>query len=147
MQDDYIIIVCCLLAVVRTSIQIDSVKHVNGRHRWYISPADYEYVNFLTWMTQLFLFTNICLLKCSICLLILRIKNEKILRYCLFTMMGGLILTNLLPIIVLLSQCSPTKKSWAPGAPGRCWPTQVRIYSIYVQVGKFPMSIRLLCGY
>jgi hypothetical protein len=134
-QDDHALMICCLLAVIRTAIQILSVKHGNGRHRWYLSQADYEYVNFLTWLTQIFLFTNIGLLKCSICMLILRIKNEKVLRHCLYVMMGGLILTNLEPIIVLLTQCNPVKKSWKPSLPGRCWPTQVRIYSIYVQVG------------
>jgi ABC-type nickel/cobalt efflux system permease component RcnA len=127
--------VCCILALVRTSLQIDSVKHGNGRHRWYLSKADYEHVNFLTWMTQIFLFTNIGLLKCSICLLILRIKNEKVLRRCLYAMMVGLVLTNVEPIVVLLAQCRPIQKSWRTLPYGRCWPTQVRIYSIYVQVG------------
>jgi hypothetical protein len=86
-------------------------------------------------MTQIFLFTNIALLKCSICLLILRINNNKILRWCLYGMMAGLVVTNLEPVIVLLAQCVPVEKSWRTIAHGRCWPTQVRIYSIYVQVG------------
>jgi hypothetical protein len=143
-QDDYAITVCCILAVVRTSIQIESVRHGNGRHRWYLSVVDYEYVNFLTWMTQIFLFTNIGLLKCSICLLILRIKNEKTLRYCLYAMMAGLVVTNLEPIIVLLAQCRPIEKSWKTIPHGKCWPTQVRIYSIYVQVGTSYSSQRCL---
>jgi len=92
-------------------------------------------VNFLTWLTQLFLFTNLALLKCSICMLILRIKNEKILCYCLYSMMVGLVLTTLLPIVVLLAECDPPKKYWKPATPGRCWPTKIRIYSIYLQVG------------
>jgi hypothetical protein len=133
--------VCCILAVIRTSLQITSVKRGNGRHRWYLSVEDYEYVNFLTWMTQIFLFTNIALLKCSICLLILRIKNEVVLRRCLYAMMVGLVLTNFEPIIVLLAQCNPIEKSWRTIPGGRCWPTQVRIYSIYVQVGKSDEAI------
>lgn len=145
MQDDYAISVCCILAIVRTSLQIVSVKHGNGRHRWYLSVEDYEYVNFFTWMTQIFLFTNIGLLKCSICLLILRIKNEKILRRCLYAMMVGLVVTNFEPIVVLLAQCRPIQKSWKTLPYGKCWPTQVRIYSIYVQVGKsFTISFALV---
>jgi hypothetical protein len=140
-QDDYAIVVCCLLAVIRTALQILSVQRGNGRHRPYISQTDYEYVNFLTWLTQLFLFTNIGLLKCSICLLILRIKNDDILRYCLYGMMTGLILTNLLPIIVLLAQCNPPSKYWSPSTNGKCWPTQVRIYSIYLQVGEWQHKV------
>jgi hypothetical protein len=70
-------------------------------------------------------------------MLILRIKNEKALKICLYVMMAGLILTNGEPIIVLLAQCRPIKKSWRVLDYGTCWPTQVRIYSIYVQVGEF----------
>ncbi|KAH9876617.1 hypothetical protein J1614_003749 [Plenodomus biglobosus] len=143
--DDYAIIVCCILATIRTSIQILSVAHGNGRHRWYLTQKQYQYVNFLTWLTQLFLFTNIALLKCSICMLILRIKNERVLRYCLYTMMAGLILTNLWPIIILLAECNPVKKYWKPQTPGTCWPTKVRIYSIYVQVA-YSVITDLICA-
>ncbi|EAT78163.2 hypothetical protein SNOG_14292 [Parastagonospora nodorum SN15] len=48
--------------------------------------------------------------------------------------MVGLVLTNLEPIVVLLAQCRPIEKSWKIMPEGRCWPTKVRIYSIYVQV-------------
>lgn len=126
---------CCLLAIGRTIIQIVSVYHGNGRHRVYISDEDYKYVNFLTWMTQIFLFLNIGLLKCSICILILRIKNTPVLNWCLYIMMAGLILTNLECVLVLLAECSPVEKYWHPDVPGKCWDTKVRIYSIYLQVG------------
>ncbi|KFY08520.1 hypothetical protein V492_06157 [Pseudogymnoascus sp. VKM F-4246] len=133
--DDYTIGVCCLLAIGRTIIQIVSVYHGNGRHRPYISDDDYIYVNFLTWMTQIFLFLNIGLLKCSICILILRIKDTPVLSWCLYGMMTGLVLTNIECVIVLLAECSPVEKYWLPDAPGKCWDTKVRIYSIYLQVG------------
>lgn len=126
-----------LLAVGRTIVQIVSVKAGNGRHKPYLTTADYQYVNFLSWVTQLFLFVAICILKCSICLLILRIKKTKLLRRCLIGMMGGLVATNGLPLIVLLAECDPVKKYWVPKTPGKCWDTRVRIYSIYFQVGKY----------
>ncbi|KAI8931653.1 hypothetical protein NX059_011302 [Plenodomus lindquistii] len=143
--DDLAIAVCCVLATIRTAIQILSVAHGNGRHRWYISQEDYQYVNFLTWLTQIFLFTNIALLKCSICMLILRIKNEKVLRRFLYGMMVGLVLTNLWPIIILLAECNPVKKYWRPQIPGKCWPTKVRIYSIYLQVA-YSVITDLICA-
>ena len=124
-----------LLAVARTIIQIVSVQRGNGRHRPYLSVEDYQYVNFLTWMTQIFLFVTICLLKCSICMLIMRIKDTKVLKICLYVMMGGLFATNAMPLLVLLAECDPVKKYWKPATPGKCWNTKVRIYSIYVQVG------------
>jgi hypothetical protein len=92
-------------------------------------------------MTQLFLFVNLPLLKCSICLLILRIKNTQVLKNCLFIMMAGLVLTNGMPWIVLLAECDPVQKYWIPATKGKCWNTKVRIYSIYVQVGMFKLSV------
>ncbi|OBT91413.1 hypothetical protein VE01_10608 [Pseudogymnoascus verrucosus] len=142
--DDYTIGVCCLLAIGRTIIQIVSVYHGNGRHRVYISDEDYQYVNFLTWMTQIFLFLNIGLLKCSICILILRIKNTPVLNWCLYIMMAGLILTNMECVLVLLAECSPVEKYWHPDVPGKCWDTKVRIYSIYLQVG-YSVVTDLIC--
>ncbi|KAL5118878.1 hypothetical protein ACEQ8H_003201 [Pleosporales sp. CAS-2024a] len=105
----------------------------------------YQYVEFLTWMTQLFLFTNIALLKCSICLLIMRIDNRVVLQRCLYAMMAGLVLTNLEPIIVLLAQCRPIQKSWRFEKGGHCWPTKVRIYSIYMQVA-YSVVTDLICA-
>lgn len=91
-------------------------------------------------MTQIFLFLNIGLLKCSICILILRIKDTLWLNWCLYVMMAGLILTNIECVIVLLAECSPVEKYWLPDTPGKCWDTKVRIYSIYVQVGMSHLS-------
>jgi hypothetical protein len=50
-------------------------------------------------------------------------------------------LTNAEPIVVLLAQCRPIEKSWKKLDHGECWPTQVRIYSIYVQVGMIRLQL------
>lgn len=75
--------------------------------------------------------------------MILRIKNNRALCYSLSAMMGGLVVTNLVPIVVILAECNPPMKYWKPSISGRCWPTKIRIYSIYFQVG---MSLAL-CSY
>jgi hypothetical protein len=105
--DDYTIAVASLLAIGRVTCQIISVSHGNGKHREFIANQDYEYINFLTWLTQLFLFPILCLLKISVCLLVLRIKSTKTLRYCLWSLVTLLVLTTLLPDIVLLAECDP----------------------------------------
>ncbi|PSS14843.1 hypothetical protein M430DRAFT_20165 [Amorphotheca resinae ATCC 22711] len=58
--------------------------------------------------------------------------------------MAGLVITNLEPIIVLLAECSPIKTYWEPEA-GTCWSPQIRIYSIYVQVG-YSILTDLICS-
>ncbi|KAM0706165.1 hypothetical protein Q7P35_006714 [Cladosporium inversicolor] len=130
--DDYTIAAASLLTIGRVTCQIISVQHGNGRHREFLSVEDYQYVNFLTWLTQLFLFPILCLLKISVCLLVLRIKSTKRLRYALWSLIVLLVLTTLLPDIVLLAECDPVSAYWT-SQHDKCWTPNVRIYSIYLQ--------------
>lgn len=114
-------------------IQIASVQHGNGRHIWYLTDDEYIWIVMSSWYTQIILFPTICLLKISICLLLLRIKDTKNAKIVIYTIIVGLVLTNLLPEIVLLAQCTPVETYWRPKA-GKCWNAKVRIYSIYLQV-------------
>ncbi|KAK4996969.1 hypothetical protein LTR66_003542 [Elasticomyces elasticus] len=132
--DDYTIALTTTLAVARTIVQIVGVRAGNGRHRAYLSVPAYQHVNFLGWLTQLILFPTIGLLKTSICLLILRIKSTKHLKWFLSGIILGLFLTNGLCFLVLLAECSPVQAYWVPGS-GHCWNPKIRIYSIYLQVG------------
>jgi hypothetical protein len=137
--DDYTIAAASLLAIGRVTCQIIGVQHGNGRHREFLSKEDYQYVNFLTWLTQLFLFPILCLLKISVCLLVLRIKSTKRLKYGLWCLIVLLILTTLLPDVVLLAECSPVSAYWT-SQQDKCWNPNVRIYSIYLQTGTFCAS-------
>ncbi|KAK5113311.1 hypothetical protein LTR85_010928 [Meristemomyces frigidus] len=137
--DDYLVAVATLVAIGRVAIQCVSVQYGNGRHRQLLSKADYTHVNFLTWLTQLFLFPLLCLLKLSVCLLVLRIKDTKMLRYFLWTVMAGLVVTTLLPEIVLLAECHPVSAYWE-SKPEHCWNPKVRIYSIYLQTAMSVMT-------
>ena len=134
--DDYSIVAATMLAIVRVAIQCVSVPYGNGRHREFLSYAHYTHINFLTWLTQLLLFPLLCLLKLSVGFLVLRIKNTKPLRYFLWTIMAGLIITTLLPEVVLLAECRPVSAYWM-SHPEMCWDARVRIYSIYIQTGNY----------
>ena len=142
--DDYLIAGAACLAIGRTIIQVVSVKRGNGKHHWQLNNRDYEYVNLCGWLTQLFLFPLLALLKTSICLLVLRIKDQRRLRYFLWGIIVGLVLTNLLPEIVLLAECSPVDAYWK-GDSTACWNPKVRIYSIYLQTA-YSVTTDLLCS-
>jgi len=132
--DDYTILVVVVLCLARFAVQVVQVnKYGNGRHRWYLSPEDYMNNNMLGWYAQLALFSSMCLLKVSICLLILRIKKEKALKIFLYILMAGLFVTNFGCIIILLAQCRPISAYWT--GVGECWNTRVRIYAIYFTIG------------
>lgn len=131
--DDGAMAVTTVLAVARMSIQIVSVSYGNGKHREFVSDHDYKTVNKLTWLTQVLLFPTICLMKVSICILILRIKDTRTLRYILGFIITGLVLTNFECLLVLLAECSPLDAYWNGTSAEHCWPAKVRIYSIYLQ--------------
>ena len=92
-----------------------------------------------TWANEVLIFITVCLIKISICLFILRIKSTGWLKWSLYAMMTGLILTNGSCVIVLLAQCRPLHAYWDRSA-GSCW--DVRIYNgfIYASVGKAASS-------
>ncbi|KAM0721448.1 hypothetical protein Q7P37_002372 [Cladosporium fusiforme] len=131
-RDDYTIAAASLLTIGRVTCQFISVQHGNGRHREFLSVQNYQRINFLTWLTQLFLFPILCLLKLSVCFLVLRIKNTRPLRYGLWALIVLLVLSTLLPEIVLLAECDPFEAYWT-GQHEKCWNPKVRIYSIYLQ--------------
>ncbi|THW54959.1 hypothetical protein D6D20_09836 [Aureobasidium pullulans] len=131
--DDGAMAVTTTLAVARMSIQIVSVRYGNGKHREFVSDNDYQTINMLTWYTQVLLFPTICLMKVSICILILRIKDTRPLRYTLGAIITGLVLTNFECLVVLLADCSPLRAYWNGTYADHCWPAEVRIYSIYLQ--------------
>jgi hypothetical protein len=139
--DDYTLAAVLLLSIGRTGVQIDSVLNGNGRHKAYLSIEDYRYVNKLTWVTQILLFITMPLLKTSIGLLLLRIKRTRPILYTMIGLFVGLVLTNGLPIIVLLAECSPVSQYWHQQPGGKCWNPKVRIYSIYAQVGMYLILI------
>ncbi|KAH0007167.1 hypothetical protein KCU78_g11912, partial [Aureobasidium melanogenum] len=132
------------LAVARMCIQIVSVRYGNGKHRDFVSDHDYQTINMLTWYTQVLLFPTICLMKASICVLILRIKDTRTLRYILGIVITGLILTNFECLVVLLAECSPLKAYWNGTSANHCWPAKVRIYSIYLQA-SYAVATDVVC--
>ncbi|KAI4797452.1 hypothetical protein E4T44_11664 [Aureobasidium sp. EXF-8845] len=101
-------------------------------------------INKLTWATQVLLFPTICLMKVSICVLILRIKDTRTLRYILGAVITGLVLTNFECLLVLLAECSPLDAYWNGTSATHCWPAKVRIYSIYLQA-SYGVATDVVC--
>lgn len=133
--DDYLMALVLPIAIIRLAIQGVQLEYGNGRHRWYISEEDYEINNMLGWYTQHTLFIGMCLLKCSIMYLLLRIKSTKPLRWGLGVAMVGLVITNLACVIILLAECRPISAYWT--GEGECWDNRIRIYSIYFTICEF----------
>ena len=133
-HDDSFIIAALLCTIVRYSVNIHAVRSGYGQHQRTLEAKQYEYTNFLSWLGQIFLFSSLCLLKISIGLLIMRIKDTRKMRIFQWTLIAGLVASTIEVLVVLLSECQPTRAWWEKGA-GKCWPNKIRIYSIYIQAG------------
>ncbi|RYP62993.1 hypothetical protein DL769_007098 [Monosporascus sp. CRB-8-3] len=132
--DDYLMAVLLPIAVMRFIVQGVQLRYGNGRHRWYLPQDDYVTNNMLGWYAQHMLFLGMCILKCSIMLLLLRIKNTRKLRWLLGGAMVVLAITSLGCNIILLSECKPISAYWT--GEGVCWDVRIRIYWIYVTICK-----------
>ncbi|KAH7153543.1 hypothetical protein EDB81DRAFT_932142 [Dactylonectria macrodidyma] len=141
--DDYSIVVVTGLGIARYAVQVAQVKIGNGRHRWYISKENYINNNMLGWVAQILLFSSICLLKVSILLLLLRIKDAKWTRYTSWAIMAGLVLTNFGAVVILLAECDPVDAYWT--GVGTCWDARIRIYWIYMTIG-YSILTDILCS-
>ncbi|KAK4159945.1 hypothetical protein QBC43DRAFT_304145 [Cladorrhinum sp. PSN259] len=142
--DDYTMVLVTAMCITRFGIQVAQVnEYGNGRHRWYLTDDQYVNNNMLGWYNQIFLFLSMCLLKVSICLLLLRIKKEKALKRFLYALMAGLFITNFGCVIILLAQCQPISAYWT--RIGKCWDTRVRIYAIYITI-SYSLLTDLICS-
>ena len=133
--DDYLMMIVLPIVVGRLAIQGVQLQYGNGRHRWYIDEQDYQINNMLGWYTQHTLFAGMCILKCSIMFLLLRIKSTPTLRWILGIVMAGLVITNGGCMIILLAECRPISAYWT--GKGECWNNSIRINSIYVTICKY----------
>ncbi|KAL1902232.1 hypothetical protein Sste5346_001208 [Sporothrix stenoceras] len=141
--DDLTIVLVAILSAARLGCQIAQVHYGDGRHRYFIESEDYETANRLGWYALLLFFVAICLMKISICLLLLRIKNERWLRWLIYGMMAGLVLTNGGVVVILLAECRPVNEYWDD--VGSCWDPRVRVFSIYLTIG-YAILTDLLCS-
>ena len=105
-----------------------------GRHAFYLSERQRQRSLMWNYVTQYLLFLIICITKIGICLFILRIKNTGWLRWCLYALMAGLVVTTLPCIIILSAQCRPLWALWEPQS-GTCWSRDVYNNAIWAQVG------------
>ncbi|KAE9370148.1 hypothetical protein N431DRAFT_546099 [Stipitochalara longipes BDJ] len=130
--DDGTILIAVALAITRLGFQIEQSKYGNGKHRIYLTPYQYTMINKYGWAAQILLFSAVAFLKVSICLLILRIKDTRVLRMVVCTVMAGVLFTNFGCVIILLAECKPA--GFWRGATAKCWSPKIRIYSIYATI-------------
>jgi len=142
--DDYVMVIAALLSLVLGSLNIAGVHYGKGRHICYLESADIITIGKLSWINQIVLFMSICLVKISICLLLLRIKNTTRFRWSVRSVIALMMITNVVAIITLLAECTPVYGFW-DRQHGKCRSPNLRIYSIWVQA-SVSVFTDLLCS-
>nr|OQO29515.1 hypothetical protein B0A51_02607 [Rachicladosporium sp. CCFEE 5018] len=142
--DDATITVACLLSIALGAINIVGVASGKGHHACALGKSAIVEVGKLSWINQVILFITLCLIKTSICLLLLRIKTTKHFSWFIYAIIALMSLTTLEAIIALMVECTPVYAFWNRSA-GKCRSPNLRIYSIYVQA-SFSVFTDLLCS-
>ena len=134
--DDFSITSAVILLLIQLIFTGLEYSAGDGHHFFYLKTS--QRVESLKWnyVTEILLFFIICLTKISICLFILRIQNTGWLKWCLYTLMAGLVATTLVCEIILFAQCQPLRAWWDPSA-GECWNLAIYNGSIWAQIGTF----------
>lgn len=106
-----------------------------GRHLAHLSDPEERTRGILKYDTFFQLSDVICTLvtKISISIYILRIKNDRVLRYALWVLMILMTLASITCIVGVSVACIPLDALWDPKQNGICFPLQ-RIYNVaYIQ--------------
>ena len=138
--DDFSIALAVILLLIQLTFTGLAYHAGDGHHSIYLKTSQSIAVVKWNYITECLLFLIICLMKISICLFILRIKNTGWLKWCLYTLMAGLILTTLVCEIILFAQCQPIRTWWDRSA-GKCWNLAVYNGSIWAQIGMFCIRV------
>lgn len=134
-KDDLLISVTAVLAIVQSIVIVLQVCAGFGRHQDSLSEDQVRRVIKITWSAEVIFFFVLPLPKISIAFFIFRIKSRGWLRWCLYGLMAGLVLTHGLCIIILLAQCHPLHAYWDRTA-GTCWNVSIYNDAIWIQIGK-----------
>ncbi len=140
--DDFSITLAILLLLVQLTFTGLEYHAGDGHHVFYLKTSQRVEVVKWNYITEFLLFFIICLTKISICLFILRIKKTGWLKWCLYGLMAGLVVTTLVCEIILFAQCQPIRAWWDRSA-GKCWNLAIYNGSIWVQIGTFHIEVEL----
>lgn len=108
-----------------------------GRHIMYLDDPKAQSLEILKYNTFFQMLNVICTLltKYSISLYLLRIRDDRRLRWTLGILMFFMTLATIAVIVVLSISCIPLERLWNESVPGVCLPRENVYYVAYVQSG------------
>ena len=131
------------IAAVNTAFVLEHVKKGGGRHVYYLLQAEATEQRKWSTLAQLPLIFSTTLTKISLCLLIIRIANNKRLIRFVYGLIGSLILINLACFVELVAQCRPFVAFWDYSVKGQCFSHDVLYIFAWIQGGEYWQHLRM----
>lgn len=133
--DDLTIGLAVGFSIISWPFYILAVDAGYGRHQASLPKIQVQAVLKWVWFIEFLLSLSLPLTKMSVCFFILRIKSNGWLKTFLWIIMLGLVLTSLLQLLILCTQCQPLSAYWNRDL-GTCWNSNIYNVSICIGVGK-----------
>ena len=92
-----------------------------GRHMYYLQPGQRRRFHLLGWLDWMQTFTAIMFTKISICVFLLRIKDDKPNKIFMYSLIGANVCVTVVSCALFLSFCRPLHAYWDIGVEGTCF--------------------------
>ena len=104
-----------------------------GRHMYYLQPEQRQRFHLLSWLDWMQTFTTIMLTKISICVFLLRIKDNRSNKIFMYSLIGANVLVTVVSCAMFLGFCRPVHAFWDVGVEGICFSKRQLMATIAAQ--------------
>lgn len=148
--DDWTILAAMSMAILLLAFNSVEVYYGYGRHEFYLSPTEQLESTKYNILATAVVILGSCLAKVSICLFLLRLIGNAVAqkrKWFIYILILVLSVYNILDIITLFLQCSPTHKIWNRRVQGSCWHPKVQDGFAYMQGALAAFSAFVLSAF
>ncbi|CAL8582198.1 hypothetical protein XPA_007867 [Xanthoria parietina] len=141
--DDYNMIVGQFVNLVGLGLVTAEVFNGLGRHMYYLSPDERRRFHLIGWLDWMQTFTAIMFTKISICVFLLRIKDDRTNKIFMYSLIGANIIVTAVSCALFLTFCRPLHAFWDVGVEGDCFSKRHLMATVAAQ-GSFSVLSDLI---
>ncbi|KAL8896124.1 MAG: hypothetical protein Q9207_007865, partial [Kuettlingeria erythrocarpa] len=136
-------VICQFVNLVGLGLVTAEVFNGLGRHMYYLQPDQRRRFHIIGWIDWMQTFIVIMLTKISICLFLLRIKNNKSNKIFMYALIAANVLVTAVSCFLFLGLCRPMRAYWDVGVDGKCF-SKLQIEAIVASQGSFSVLSDLI---
>jgi hypothetical protein len=137
--DDLAITFATVFTIANYSVNAAIFQVTKGQHTFYIPLPAIEQAAKLSFAVFSVWVWSVCLIKISVCLMLLRIKQSRPWKVGLWAMIASLFSIAIISTICYMAMCNPIQANWELKyalQPQACWSTQVFLNFTYTISGN-----------